>query len=310
MEGTLLGVFMSLMEIQLSDDRVSWTTATDNEELLSRKNVDGNVLTFVEYPEKSQTLYFQCRNTKNEDVQEENRVAQTDKAPKKPCVKFKWQCTVQERPLLWRRNEYVCTVDNDKSVTLDSTPKKVTLRCASDADTLSTTNFEDELQGDDCNKEVKLAELKLSASLFEGMSALSAANAVPYLLESPPETDLPTYTFEVAELPKEQTILCYKCIKETEHDSTHKSQPAKDCKFRITVPAATPYPQAPGEDGQQESQQHPNEQTQKGGDSNPSEPDRKPDDSENSTGSSARTSITGVAILAVLMIFSSLLYMR
>ncbi|EPT26286.1 SAG-related sequence SRS55F [Toxoplasma gondii ME49] len=295
-------------EIQLSDDRVSWTTATDNEQLLSRKSVDGNVLTLVEYPEKSQTLYFQCRNKKNEEVQEENRLAQTDKAPKEPCViqvaayGTRAAATVEE--------EHVCKIGNDKSVTLNSTSNKVTFRCASDADTLSTINFEEALQGDGCDQTVKLADLNLSASLVEGMSALSATNAVPYLLESPTETDLPTYTFEVAKLPKEQTVLCYKCIKKTEHESIHKSEPAKDCKFRITVPAAKPNPQGPGEDGQQESHQDPNGQTQQGDDLNPSEPDQKPDGAEKPTGSSARKSTTGVAILAVLMMFSALPYMR
>ncbi|EPR60791.1 SAG-related sequence SRS55F [Toxoplasma gondii GT1] len=295
-------------EIQLSDDRVSWTTATDNEELLSRKSVDGNVLTLVEYPEKSQTLYFQCRNKKNEEVQGEKRVAQIDKAPKEPCV---IQVAVYgTRAAATVKEEHVCTIGTDKSVTLDSTSRKVTFRCASDADTLSTINFEDALQGDDCNKEVKLADLNLSATLVEGMSALSATNAVPYLLESPSETDLPTYTFEVAELPKEQKVLCYKCIKEAKHESIHKSEPAKDCKFRITVPAAKPNPQAPGGDGQQGSHQDPNDQTQQGHDSNPSEPDQKPDGAEKPTGSSARKSTTEVAILAVLMMFSALPYMR
>nr|CEL77256.1 TPA: SRS domain-containing protein [Toxoplasma gondii VEG] len=208
----------------------------------------------------------------------------------------------------------VCTIGNDKSVTLNSTSNKVTFRCASDADTLSTINFEEALQGDGCDQTVKLADLKLSASLVEGMSATSSTNAVPYSeIPATDATDLPTYTFEVIDFPTNKVKLCYKCIEKAVHPILHP-QPSKECKVLITVdakPAATP--EGPGEDTQPPTQEGSEEkpgQPEQEGDANSGKPgetpngtDEKPSGSQSPSGSSTRKSTTGVWILALLIMF-------
>ncbi|KEP62805.1 UNVERIFIED_CONTAM: SAG-related sequence SRS55M [Hammondia hammondi] len=210
----------------------------------------------------------------------------------------------------------VCRYDHDESVTLNATSNKVTFRCASDAATLSTINFEEALRGDGCDQTVKLAELNLSASLVEGMSATSSTNAVPYSeLPAADETDLPTCTFEVADLPTNQVKLCYKCIEKAALPVLHP-QPSKECKVLITVdakPAATPEGQGEETDPppQEESEEKPGQPEQEG-DANsekpietPNGPDQKPGDSQTPSGSSAHKSTTGVWILALLMMLSA-----
>ncbi|KYK70148.1 SAG-related sequence SRS55M [Toxoplasma gondii TgCatPRC2] len=300
-------------ELALSVETVSWEARSDTEELPSRKQAGGNVLTLVEYPTKSQTLYFQCRKTSSGPVQQENRVAsEPEETPGETCV---MQVAVYgTRAAATKDEENVCTIGNDKSVTLNSTSNKVTFRCASDADTLSTINFEEALRGDSCDQTVKLADLKLSASLVEGMSATSSTNAVPYSeIPAADATDLPTYTFEVIDFPTNEVKLCYKCIEKAVHPILHP-QPSKECKVLITVdakPAATP--EGPGEDTQPPTQEGSEEkpgQPEQEGDANSGKPgetpngtDEKPSGSQSPSGSSARKSTTGVWILALLIMF-------
>nr|CEL77255.1 TPA: SRS domain-containing protein [Toxoplasma gondii VEG] len=74
-------------ELALSVETVSWEARSDTEELPSRKQAGGNVLTLVEYPTKSQTVYFQCRKTSSGPVQGENRVAsEPEETPGETCV--------------------------------------------------------------------------------------------------------------------------------------------------------------------------------------------------------------------------------
>ncbi|KFG57776.1 hypothetical protein TGRUB_360030 [Toxoplasma gondii RUB] len=70
----------------------------------------------------------------------------------------------------------------------------------------------------------------------QNASSTSAAAAV---------TDLPAYTFEVVELPKDETQVCCKCIEKV---AIQRSPPQdlKKCKIVLKVSAAKPEPQAPG----------------------------------------------------------------
>nr|CEL77254.1 TPA: hypothetical protein BN1205_093480 [Toxoplasma gondii VEG] len=141
----------------------------------------------------------------------------------------------------------------------------------------------------------------------QNASSTSAAAAV---------TDLPAHTFEVVELPKDETKVCCKCIEKV---TTQRSPPQdlKKCKIVLKVPAAKPDPQAPGSgvphpppgDG---GNQNPSAPHQQDTDSNPgkqsetpSETDQKPDGSQTPTDSSAHKSTTGAGILAVLTVFSA-----
>ncbi|KEP62804.1 UNVERIFIED_CONTAM: SAG-related sequence protein, putative [Hammondia hammondi] len=217
----------------------------------------------------------------------------------------------------------MCAFSQGLSLNLDVDSKKtkVTFRCESASDLLPS-NFEKTFKEENCDEStidtnaVNLTDLKLKASLVEGLSATSTQNTSSTSAAAA-VTDLPAYTFEVAEFPKDETKVCYKCIEKTVTKGSPPQDPKK-CKIIIKVPAARSEPQAPGSgvpppppgDG---GNQNPSAPHQQDADSNsgeqseiPSEPNQKPDGPQTPTDSSAHTSTTGVGILAVLTVFSAL----
>ncbi|KEP62803.1 UNVERIFIED_CONTAM: SAG-related sequence protein SRS55M [Hammondia hammondi] len=71
-------------EVSLTDETVAWEQPAQSVGLLSPQKADSNILRLVKNPEKSETIYFQCR--KNEVVQNQHPVAKEAETPEVSCT--------------------------------------------------------------------------------------------------------------------------------------------------------------------------------------------------------------------------------
>ncbi|KYF47443.1 SAG-related sequence SRS55N [Toxoplasma gondii ARI] len=301
---------------------VSWVNGTGQEHTEDREKPNGNTLTLDKYPILSTTLYFQCRNEKNDQEQEQKVVSEEDETPKVSRV---IQVAVYGgRAATTINKEKEC--GDDETVKLDVTTRAVTFRCASDA-TVLPINFERVFQGDNCEQEVDLKTLVPSASLVEGMSATSPGNAVPWSMAELP-TFTPAYTFAFLLLPDSEKKLCYKCSPPKTPEATAEAvrQP-KECLVRITVSGKQTGPDTPtcpeegeerpilpeqqggnghsDQENQEDSHSGSNEPGGQGDNSNSDKPHQKPGESQTPTGSSSRKTTTSGWMLAIITVFST-----
>ncbi|EPT26410.1 SAG-related sequence SRS47C [Toxoplasma gondii TgCatPRC2] len=176
-------------------------------------------------PEKSETLYFNCRAPEaQQDEAERTRSSRaTSGSTKTTCI---IQVAVHGSESFSDGNsETECT--NGRTlveVIPDSGPKKVVkFRCA-DQWTLSPVNFEKTLDGEQCTTEQDLADLHLDANRVEGKSYKEGSQ-------------VPAYALEISEFPtgKDHVKLCYKCTKNSEGALRTSDQNDNECTIIVDV---------------------------------------------------------------------------
>ncbi|KEP62802.1 UNVERIFIED_CONTAM: SAG-related sequence SRS55A [Hammondia hammondi] len=287
----------------MSEQTVKWGTKVNVGLEATQEKPTGHTLTLMDHPDTSKTMYFQCRNSKS--------VAEPELPSRLRAATPQVACTIQvavygTRAATSKENEKKCSYDNHQSVNMDANSRTVTFQCPSDA-ALSPKNFEEAMQGDDCNSTVKLKMVLPSAFLVEGMSATSSTQPTPWSTEE----DVPAYTFTVSQLPSSVTNLCYKCIQKTEDQALAKARSARECKFRIAVPSLpTTPPPSPGDDDY-EDPPSPDEESDdlepddQDDHTHSDDPDEDPDDTHTSAGSSLK-SASWLWILALLIMFTTI----
>ncbi|EPT26287.1 SAG-related sequence SRS55A [Toxoplasma gondii ME49] len=289
---------------QLTQVGVSAGAASEVEVAGVSQKTDELTLTLTKNPTNSQTAYFQCIEPKK--LREESGLTEQDSATQVACT---IQLAIHgSAPASTPTEEKECKYGQNLRISLRPDSRKVTFRCQEDG-VLSPTNFEQTFKGHTCNDEaakVKLTELVTSASLVEGRSSVSKDALSTFSIRG----YLDAYTLEASGNLNTDTELCYKCIRTATDRLAREPDLSNECKILITVSGKTTAPDQ-GDEPQSGDSDVPTDQPNSDApDETPSEPDQKPDGAEKPTGSSARKSTTGVAILAVLMMFSALPYMR
>nr|PIL96930.1 SAG-related sequence SRS55A [Toxoplasma gondii COUG] len=290
---------------QLTQVGVSAGAASEVEVAGVSQKTDKLTLTLTENPTNSQTAYFQCIKPKK--LREESGLTEQDSATQVACT---IQLAIHgSAPASTPTEEKECNYGQNLRISLRPDSRKVTFRCQEDG-VLSPTNFEQTFKGNTCNDEadkVNLTELVPSASLVEGRSSVSKDDLSTFSIRG----YLDAYTLEVSGNLNTDTELCYKCIRTATDRLATEPDISNECKILITVSGKTTTPDQQGDEPQSGDSDVPTDQPNSDApDETPSEPDQKPDGAEKPTGSSARKSTTEVAILAVLMMFSALPYMR